>query len=122
AAKSRKNSSRIVDLAETPSAPIQQNVKSNLSFAVVSGLVVAIGLVFAVEYFDDRMKNPEEIEGMLGLNNLGLVPQVPLAKDGRMLGENVSRFVEAFGSIRTNIQYALPPDGCRSIVVTSSGP
>ena len=35
-----------------------------------------------IEYFDDRMKNPEEIETQLGLTNLGLVPQVQTVNAG----------------------------------------
>ena len=115
---------RVVDQAETPRAPVSPNTFNNLLIALLGGLALAVGLAFAFEYGDDRIKNPDELKKNLGLPFLGMVPALfdksittPLITTG---APNI--FGESFRSIRTNVLFASADEGPRLVVVTSSAP
>lgn len=64
-------------------APLDQPTEPRLNWpqvrvlvlaAAILGLVVGVVLVFALEYFDDTLKTPEDVERYLALTTLGIVP------------------------------------------------
>ena len=120
--KARSTAARIVDAAEPPLRPMARNSRTTLAYPLLAGLILAIGLVFVVDYFDESVQNPEDVEHVLGLTNLGMVPRVKMTSGAQLLDDRVTRFVEAFAAIRASVQYATPAEGCRTILVTSSGP
>ncbi|MGT2711498.1 YveK family protein [Streptococcus oriscaviae] len=63
--------------AEVPSTP---NTRRNLALGFIGGAVLAIGFVLVVEVLDDRVKRPEDIEEMMGLPLLGVVPDTSKLK------------------------------------------
>lgn len=63
--------------AESPSSP---NTKRNLALGVVGGAGLAIAIILVAEVLDDRVKRPEDIEEMMGLPLLGVVPNVSKLK------------------------------------------
>lgn len=44
-------------------------------YAIALALVVGIGLVFAVEYFDNSVRDPEEVEKLIGAPVVAIVPR-----------------------------------------------
>ena len=121
----RSSNVEIVDPAEVPGWPVLPNVQRDLMVAALMGLVLAIGLVFGFEYFDSRLKSPDEIKTHLGLPFLGLVPSVE-AKDGETVllsaPDAPAHFSEAIKAIRTAVVFSSADEGARSIVVTSTAP
>nr|WP_235918179.1 Wzz/FepE/Etk N-terminal domain-containing protein [Paenibacillus lutrae] len=57
-------------------APVEPNVAVNTAVAFVASLMFALGLVFALEYFDDSLKSEEDIEHYLELPMLVAVPEI----------------------------------------------
>lgn len=68
---------QIIDKAQVPVSPIKPNKKLNLAIAAVLGLMVGFGLVFIIEYFDDTIKTPEDIQKHLNLPVIGTIPVFP---------------------------------------------
>lgn len=66
----------VVVLSEAfiPSAPVKPNTKLNIAVALIMGLMVFTLLAFVMEYFDNTLKNSEDIEDNLGLPVLGVIP------------------------------------------------
>lgn len=64
----------IIDLAQVPWMPVEPNPQRNITVAAFIGLALAAGIVFLIEYLDDSIKTPEDVEKYLGLNVLGIVP------------------------------------------------
>ncbi|MEO6212379.1 MAG: polysaccharide biosynthesis tyrosine autokinase, partial [Vicinamibacterales bacterium] len=124
AGERRATNVRVVDAAEVPGGPISPNVRSDMTFAFVAGLVLAIGLAFGFEYLDNRIKTPQELKAQLGIPFLGMVPLVAVDKQPNPLIDNgvPQSFAEAFKSIRTNVLFSSADEGMRSLVVTSAGP
>ncbi|HFU3707826.1 TPA: YveK family protein [Streptococcus suis] len=57
--------------AESPSTP---RTNRNLALGFLAGGVLAVGLVLVFEVLDDRVKRPQDIEEVMGLTLLGVVP------------------------------------------------
>ena len=122
----RKNTNiRVVDEARVPGSPISPNVRRSTMLSLVAGLVLSLGLVFFVDYMDNRLKTPQDLKAYLGVPFLGLIPTVPKGKNAvnPLLTEvDAPSFAEAFKTVRTNVLFSSAEDGIRSLVVTSAGP
>lgn len=57
--------------AEEPTTP---NTKRNIILGLLAGGVLTTGLVLVMEVLDDRVKRPQDIEEVMGLTLLGVVP------------------------------------------------
>jgi len=64
----------ILDYAVIPSRPVSPRIPLNIAIALVVGLMVAAGLVFLLEYLDNTVKTPEDVQEFLGLPVLGIIP------------------------------------------------
>ncbi|HEM5209312.1 TPA: capsular biosynthesis protein CpsC [Streptococcus suis] len=57
--------------AEEPATP---NTKRNIILGLLAGGILATALVLVMEVLDDRVKRPQDIEEVMGLTLLGVVP------------------------------------------------
>ncbi|HEL2591626.1 TPA: capsular biosynthesis protein CpsC [Streptococcus suis] len=57
--------------AEEPTTP---NIKRNILLGLLAGGILATGIILAMEVLDDRVKRPRDIEEVMGLTLLGVVP------------------------------------------------
>ncbi|WP_105106698.1 YveK family protein [Streptococcus suis] len=57
--------------AEQPSTP---NTKRNIAIGILAGGMLAVSLILIVEVLDDRVKRPQDIEEVMGMTLLGVVP------------------------------------------------
>ena len=65
----------IVDKAEIASVPYNVSVLKQSLIACIIGLVLGIGIVFVMFYFDTTIKSSDEIEKKLGLPVIGEIPK-----------------------------------------------
>ncbi len=70
----KSNNFRIVDVARTPTGPIEPNIPRNLMFGVVLGLASGIGLAFLLEGLDNTVRSTEQAQIISGLASLGMIP------------------------------------------------
>ena len=119
---SRQNNVQVMDLAEVPGAPYSPNARRDWFYAMITGVLVAFGLAFGIEYLDDTVKTPEDVSKRLRLPLLGLVPAIRGSRVP-LLSEPVPHdFGEAFRSLRTSLVFTAGSEGPRIIAVTSSQP
>ena len=64
----------VVDHASSPHYPSKPKKRLNLMLASVVGMMMGVGLAFFLEYLDNTLKTPEDVERRLGLPTLGVVP------------------------------------------------
>ena len=62
--------------AEAPKSPSSPNIRRNVLIGFVGGAVAMVVLVLIVEVLDDRVKKPEDIEEVMGMSLLGIVPDM----------------------------------------------
>ena len=70
----------IVDSAVTPTAPVKPNKMLNILIAFVVGLMASVGLVFMLEYLDNTIKTTGDVEKLLGIPVLGIIPSYQTGK------------------------------------------
>ena len=66
--------------AEAPKSPSPPNIRRNVMIGFVGGAVAMVVLVLIVEVLDDRVKKPEDIEEVMGMSLLGIVPDMKKLK------------------------------------------
>lgn len=65
-----------LEAAEVPKEPSSPNIKRNTFIGVIAGGVLAVISIIILEVLDDRVRRPEDIEDVLGLPLLGIVPDI----------------------------------------------
>ena len=68
------NNITVVNKAKVPKFPFKPNLMRNLMIAIFLGLAAGIALAFLLEHLDDTIKAPEDMEKLLGLPVLGVIP------------------------------------------------
>lgn len=68
----------VVDEAEIPLKPISPKPLANMLIAYFTSLFLTISAVFMMEYFDDRLESVEDIEALLDINVIGIIPHLDL--------------------------------------------
>ena len=120
----------LVEAATVPQVPARPNRMRMLVFFCFLGLAGGCGLAFFIDYMDDAVKTPEQMESYSGTGALGFVPRMESAPDGRedfqyhgliSVLEPASSASEAYREIRTNLFFSTATKGSKTILVTSSG-
>jgi len=115
-----------IEPATAPEKPVRPRPVTNTLLAGAVGLMLAAGAAFLVEYLDDTLKTPADVERALGLSVIGYIAD--MQSDGNSAeGVYVKRqprspVSEAFRSLRTNLEFAGVDKPIRTILVTSPGP
>lgn len=65
---------KIIESVKIPEDSISPNKIVNIVIAFIIGLMLSIGLSFLLEFIDNTFKNKEEMEKVLGLPVLGVIP------------------------------------------------
>ena len=109
----------IRDQAEAASKPSRPKVVLNMLLAVIAGLVLGIGFAYFLEYLDTSVRTMEEVERLLGLPVLGIVPRgirhLPQIEDD-------TPDAEAYRIMQTNVDVARRKVAASVITVVSGGP
>ncbi len=137
---------KVVDRAEVPRRPFSPDKRRTLLLALMLGLGGGVFLVFALNYLDNTVKSPEEVEKLLKVPALGFVPAVGAKasqsyyshyysdrkkqqSEQRLktielvnLKEPESTFAEHYRNIRTSLLLSNPDSPPKSFVVTSALP
>ena len=65
---------KIIESVRVPEKPVSPNKKMNIAIAFLLGLMVSVGLSFLIEFMDNTFKTKEQIENILDLPAIGVIP------------------------------------------------
>jgi uncharacterized protein involved in exopolysaccharide biosynthesis len=65
---------RIIETAIVPTRPVKPRTNLNLVLGAVVGVVVGVCAAFFLEYMDDTVRTPEQVERALGVPVFSLIP------------------------------------------------
>ncbi|KPU27359.1 hypothetical protein TR13x_04560 [Caloranaerobacter sp. TR13] len=67
---------QVIDRAEVPINPVKPKPKLNMAIAGVLGIMISIFIIFFIEYLDNTIKTPEDVERYLDLPVIGIIPDI----------------------------------------------
>ncbi len=67
------NGIEVIDAAKKPVKPVKPSKKKNIAIAAVAGMMLALGIIFIIEFFNNKIKKPQDVEKILGLPVLGVI-------------------------------------------------
>jgi len=114
-----------IEPAEADLEPVRPRTLMNTALAIVVGGMLGLGTVFLIEYLDDTVKSPDQVEKTLGLPVLGTIAKIDNnhAESGIHVAEVPrSPIAEAFRALRSNIQFAAVDKPIHTLLITSAGP
>jgi len=132
----------VVDRADVPIRRSGPRTGLNLLIGCLLGLVGGVTVAFLFEYLDTSIRDPREVESMLRVPTLGLVPNraalpahlgaLPVASTAGAAAGGIpgsfalvshqatgSILAEAFRTLRTSVVYATPDRPPKTMLVTS---
>ncbi|MGH9344356.1 MAG: GumC family protein, partial [Terriglobia bacterium] len=137
----------IVDYAQPPQRHSSPKKPFDLAFAGILGLFLGVVMSFAIEHFDDAIRGPDEVQSVLGLPSLGLVPNfTELSGPGRRVSkylpggrvralektepprnhelvaglESLPSAIEAYRAVRLGLMFSRAEKPPTTILVTSA--
>ena len=116
----------IIDEAEPPTRPKKPRKTVNILFGMIFGMILGIGIAFFIEYLDDTIKSPTDVENFLQVPFLGLIPTISSAHganaiEGIVESQPKGTIAESYRAIRTNILFSSDRN-VKRLIVTSTGP
>lgn len=115
----------IVEKADTPKSPVKPRKALNILLGIIVGLFGGVGMAFFVEYLDQTVKSPEEVEKKLGVPVFGLIPVFPSEDrpiEKAVIDSPASTFAENYKAIRTCLLLSSADKPPKHILVSSAGP
>jgi succinoglycan biosynthesis transport protein ExoP len=115
-----------IEAAMVPAKPIRPKPVTNSGLAAVVGLMLAGGIAFLIEYLDNTIRTPEDVERILNVPIIGYIGDINIGK-GEAVNVHVmkhprSPVSEAFRSLRTNLEYTNVDRSVNKILIASAGP
>jgi capsular exopolysaccharide synthesis family protein len=140
------NNIRVVDYAIAPKKAVSPRRTLIVGIALLLSLALGFGLAFFIEYLDDSVRSTDDVENLLRLPSVAVIPQVGATKQqglrgitgksgaltakgngsgGEMLLSDMDKrspVVEAYRHLRTSILLSTAGRPPRTILITSSVP
>jgi capsular exopolysaccharide synthesis family protein len=119
---------RIIDRAQPSpeNKPISPNVPLNLGLGVVGGLGLGLAFAFFVAFIDDRVKSSFDIEGVVGLPLIGIIPEIKKLEQSdkaQVVANNADRQVaEAFLTLHSSLRLKDESKNAKCFLTTSTIP
>ncbi len=140
---SKPNNVSIIDYALAPEGPIGPNRTRTVFMAMFLSLALGVGLALLLEYLDDSVHSTEDVERMLNLPALAVIPAIGAGGKRRFLAppgalqkrnghadspellinvDGQSPLAEAYRHLRTSVLLSSAGRAPKSLLVTSSLP
>ncbi len=115
----------VVEKAQLPEFPSKPNRKRNILLGIIMGLFGGVGMALFLEYLDNTVKTPDDIEERY---NIPVLSTISKSKDKDkdlyklILDEPSSAIAESFKSLRASIMLSSSDSPPKTILVTSMAP
>ncbi len=117
---------RPLDPATPAGAPFTPDIRSIAKTSIGLFVLVFVGVAVGLSFIDDRIKSSWDVEHFIGVNLLGIVPDLSALKDedkySLVLKNREAPGVESFLSVYSSVKIHSKLDYPKSILVTSTIP
>jgi uncharacterized protein involved in exopolysaccharide biosynthesis/Mrp family chromosome partitioning ATPase len=119
-------SARIIDRAFESATPLSPKIAVNLAIGMMGGIFLGFSVAFLVATIDDKIKTPFDVETLVGLPLLGVIPRVERMEQpdkAQIVSNGADRMVtEAFLSLYSTLRVNDQSRNARLILLTSTLP
>jgi succinoglycan biosynthesis transport protein ExoP len=113
-----------IEKATPPTIPVRPRPSVYTVLAGIVGLMFAIGIVFFIEYMDDTLKTPQDIQQALDIPVLGYIANMrpaSKAKNGLPAAWQLqSQISETINALRTNLEFAVPQPPLKTLLLLNA--
>jgi tyrosine-protein kinase Etk/Wzc len=112
---------RIIDTASPySSAQIRPKTKFNLTIALILGLILPMGGIALIDFFNDKVIDRKDVEGKTKVPVIGFISHSDVKGEIPVIEKPSSSLAESFRSIRTAIKYFIGSNERPVIAVSST--
>lgn len=114
----------LVDKALVPTVAANESNKKEMLLINGGALAASLMIIFMLFYFDNTVKDQEQVEEKLKLPVLGNIPSLSKKENKELIVHNdpKSPISEGLRTIRTNLQFSNVDGNMKKIMLTSSMP
>ena len=105
--------------AQEPKVPIRPKVLQNTAIGALVGLGLALALIVIFEWIDDHPASPEEVQELLGMGVLAVIPQLS-RKQLTKKAEEIPSYAEAYRILSANLNIAQAIEPFKLVMITSA--
>lgn len=119
---------RVIDRAKVPAEGnyVSPNLVLNLGLGFVGGAGLGLAFAFFVAFIDDRVKSSFDIESVIGLPLIGIIPQIkkldPVQKAQVVLNNADRQVSEAFLTLHSALRLKEEAKNAKCVLTTSTIP
>jgi capsular exopolysaccharide synthesis family protein len=105
--------------ANPPAVPVSKNAPRQLLIFLLVGLLVGYLISWLIDYLDNTIKLPYEMEKLLGIPLLGIIPELE-SQHTLLTPDAKAPFMEPYRALRTAIKYANIHGHRKSFIISSA--
>lgn len=117
---------RWVDRATPALRHYSPNIPLNLALGILGGLALGTAFAFFVAYIDDRVKSSYDIEGVIGLPLVGIIPEIKRLEQPEkaqiVVNNQDKQVAEAFLALHSSLRLKDESKNAQALLVTSTVP
>lgn len=117
---SQESDLKILEIAETPKVPIRKVKFTIIFIGLLAGIITGIVLAFVIEYLDQSLKDPHEVEKTLELPLLGIVPHIEADQELFEQMDLSKNIFEPFRALRANIKHIAATHNLKTFIICSA--
>ncbi|WP_413838223.1 GumC family protein [Desulfobacula sp.] len=112
----------VIEKAQLPEYPAKPRKKRNILLGIILGLFGGLGLAFFLEYLDNTVKTPEDVEEKF---DIPVISTIDFLKDKEqtiiqnVLNDSSSLIAESFEGLRTSIMLSSGDNPLKTILISS---
>ncbi|HEV2580660.1 MAG TPA: polysaccharide biosynthesis tyrosine autokinase [Ktedonobacteraceae bacterium] len=107
--------------ADVPTTPIGPKGSLNAAIGALVGLALAVAIIVLFEWFDDYLRDPEELQDLLGLDTLSVIPRLS-RRQMSMSVEEIPAPAEGCRILCANLNAAQSSQPFKLVMVASALP
>ncbi|MFO1451550.1 MAG: polysaccharide biosynthesis tyrosine autokinase [Opitutaceae bacterium] len=117
---------RVVDRAGNPGVHSSPNIPMNLAMGGLAGLGLGLALAFGIAFMDDRVKSAYQVESVVGIPLIGVVPSLskvdPKDRAQCVVSAEQPLAAEAFRTLHSGFRLMTKETPTQVVMITSTLP
>lgn len=116
------NNVSVVDAADVPKTPASPRLIVNLILGFLAGTLLGCAVAYILEQSDESITDPNEVDRLVGLPLLGVVPRLQEGTPAEALADPKSELVDAYLAVQTSLAFSTDQGVPRTLAITSTRP